>query len=223
MTIHGFLGEIVSQGTRISTRFQLMLITIPLLTRVCSDVEKKKGDINLFVRIEPREERLHVTRGVKPRYGDCLVYYQNRSDLVVREGSSQDEDDTEKEGAEDEGGSEIEGDEVCVVYYGSTPLVLHKVDVNISIERLRAKGIGGVHHLFEDYPLVKYILLLVTDMTGSTHVMEMSRSVRYPISYKEFSLLEGATNVEPKLNVECCAQFLSYISSWVYDTVTTES
>lgn len=197
-----------------------MLITTPLLARVCTIVEKKAADVNLFVQIEPREEILHMERGVKPRYGDCLLHYQKKRDSVVDEDdTSEDDDDTT---GKEEVGTE-QGDQVWVVYYGSQPLVLHEVDVNVTVEKLRVKGIEGVQHLFEDYPLVQRILLLVTDMTGSTHTMEMSREVKYPISYKEFLLLEGATHIEPKLNVKNCAGFLSYVSSWVYDSVTSNT
>ena len=66
---------ISEKGGTITTQIQLLVISHPMLIRVCHLVEEHLSiKDKMFCTLEPREE-IEVTRsGPKPKYGDCLLY-----------------------------------------------------------------------------------------------------------------------------------------------------
>ena len=250
------MEEVITQGTRITTQVQLLFVTTPLFSRICSEVEKSCKGIDLFVRVEPPKQ------GACPRYGDSLIYVripqvQSEDDEGQQEGESdeekENESDEEKESKSDEDKEEkgSEGDEKkkekgneseeekeekesensciedatkrCIVYYGSLPLVLHVVDVNLPTEALRVKGLEGARHIFRDYPKLEAVLIVLTDGRGDTQVIEVVGSTSehklQPVSFKEFSLVKGAGLTVPKLSQSECQEFLDYVANWVFEQV----
>ena len=62
------LNEILKQGTVIRTQTQLLLVTQPLLARVCTIVEVVLPSVDLYQELEPREQIEMGNRGSKPKY-----------------------------------------------------------------------------------------------------------------------------------------------------------
>ena len=73
------LNEILKQGTVIRTQTQLLLVTQPLLARVCTVVEAVLPSVDLYQELEPREQMETGNRGSKPKYGNSLMLHEPRS------------------------------------------------------------------------------------------------------------------------------------------------
>ena len=78
------------------------------------------------------------------------------------------------------------------------------MDVNLSTETLRVKGLEEASHIFQDYPRLEAVLIIIIDGGGDTQVIEVvgstSERKQQPVSFKEFSLVKGAGLTMPKLS-----------------------
>ena len=191
--------------------------------------------VNLYIELEPREDIETGTHGSKPKYGDSLMLYEPQSTKLATKETFQkmvvvEEDDEDEGGREDESGEESEEhtEKICIMYMGAaSPLVLHEVDVNISMEKLVTKGLLGVRHLMEDFKVEK-LLLLITHQSGCTKAIECCKNNdgNPPIiatSSKEFALISDAALAEPQLNVPNCMSFFDYVAECVYDLIPKQS
>ena len=177
------LKEILKQGTEIRTQTQLLMVTQPLLAKVCTTVETAVPSVNLYIELEPRDNIETGTCGSKPKYGDSLMLYEPQSTKLATKETFQkmlvvEEDDEDEGGREDESGEESEEhtEKICIMYMGAaSPLVLHEVDVNLSMEKLVTKGLLGVRHLMEDFKVEK-LLLLITHQSGCTKAIECCKN-----------------------------------------------
>ena len=53
-------------------------------------------------------------------------------------------------------------------------------------------------------------------------VIEMSRDVKYPISYKSFELLVAASLMKPCVVVKECVEFLNYLAGWIFSHIPAD-
>lgn len=61
------------------------------------------------------------------------------------------------------------------VLYNLVPRVIHEVDVNHNVDVLLGSGILGAKHVFEDFEGVKTVLVVVTEKSGASYLVEMSK------------------------------------------------
>ena len=225
------LKEVLKQGTEIRTQTQLFMVTQPLLAKVCTTVETVIPSVNLYLELEPREDIETGTSSSKPKYGDSLIMYEPQSTKLATKETFQEmvvveEDDEDEDGEEDESGEEDaeHTEKICIMYMGAaSPLVLHEVDVNVSMEKLVMKGLLGVRHLMEDFKVEK-LLLLITHQSGCTKAIECCKNnVQNPpivaTSSKEFALISDAALAKPQLNMPNCMSFFNYVGECVYDLI----
>ena len=226
-----FVKEVLKQGTEIRTQAQLLMVTQPLLARVCTTVENTLPSINLYLELEPREEVKTRTRGSKPKYGDSLMMCEPQQARLGEKDTFDTSVTVEEESGED-GSDDVENDDddelsknICIILYmgAASPVLLHEVDVNATMEKLVTKGLDGVGHLMDDFKVDK-LILLVTHQSGITKVIECHRKIAeepliYPVSSREFGLISDAASVEPKLNTLECTAFFNYLSECVHDLV----